>query len=103
MTSELQSKILVRALCEILSQVSSRHFCVVHMDESGAKLEGDRNENLSDSPEIDAVRFHEDLRVMMFVTLGQVTKYYLDHIEALQGKFGVLLFLYSVILSRVSP
>ncbi|KAH1011834.1 hypothetical protein HUJ04_001115 [Dendroctonus ponderosae] len=99
-TSEVQSRILVRALCEILSQVSNRHFCVVHIDESGAKREGDRNKNLSDSQDINAVQFHEDLRVIMFVTLGQVTKYYLDHIAALQGKFGVLLFLYSVILSR---
>lgn len=71
--------------------------------EPDSKLEGDKNENLPESQDnLDPLRFHEDLDVIAFASLGDVTKYYFDHIATLRGRFGVLLFLYSVILSRVS-
>lgn len=82
-------------------------FFVVHLQsqarESESKLEGDKNENLPEAQDnLDPLRFHEDLDVIAFASLEDVTKYYFDHIATLRGRFGVLLFLYSVILSRVS-
>ncbi|KAL1501571.1 hypothetical protein ABEB36_006871 [Hypothenemus hampei] len=104
---EVQSKILVNALCEILGQCTNEKFCIVHIpsqhqtNESEVKVEGD---TLEPSPEVqdelDPTKFHEDLDVLAFKNLSEVTKYYLSHLTSLQGRFGVLLFLYSVILSR---
>ncbi|XP_050299824.1 ubiquitin carboxyl-terminal hydrolase MINDY-3 homolog isoform X2 [Anthonomus grandis grandis] len=102
-TPELQNKMLIHALCEILGQCSTDKFCIVHKDNhtSDTKLEGDKNENLSEhESNSDPQQFHEDLDVIFFSSLSDVHKYYFDHIDMLRGKYGVLLFLYSVILSR---
>lgn len=49
----------------------------------------------------DPLRFHEDLKVRCFQCLEEVDKYYLDNIGLLKAQYGVLLFLYSVIASKV--
>ncbi|XP_066144099.1 ubiquitin carboxyl-terminal hydrolase MINDY-3 homolog [Euwallacea fornicatus] len=103
--AELQSKILVDALCEILGQCNSDNFCIVHMQshtvEPEVKVQGDDNENLPEAQnDLDPLRFHEELGVLTFSSLEDVKKYYFEHKATLKRRFGLLLFLYSVILSR---
>lgn len=50
---------------------------------------------------IDPVKFHEELRVHCFHCIDDVIKYYFENIEKLKAQYGVLLFLYSVIASKV--
>ncbi|XP_060534262.1 ubiquitin carboxyl-terminal hydrolase MINDY-3 homolog [Cylas formicarius] len=100
---DVQTKILVNALSEILGQCNNGNFCVVHLEnvsDSSTELNGDKNENIELSEPLDPNQFHTDLEVLCFQTLAEVTKYYFDNIKKLNGRFGVLLFLYSVILSR---
>lgn len=103
---DVQTKILVTTLSEILGQCNTQKFCIVRWEnnqqsESETNLEGDKNENVPELLEnIDPNKFHEDLNVICFATLADVTKYYFETVGSLTGRFGVLLFLYSVILSR---
>lgn len=74
-----------------------------HEHESESQLDGDRNENVSNYSEaLDPTRYHDNLDLISFSSLEDVSKYYLENIETVNGRFGVLLFLYSVILTRVS-
>lgn len=50
--------------------------------------------------EVTAEEFHSRLVVTTLDTPEQVTAFYNDHYEVLSGRFGVLLFLYSVMLTR---
>lgn len=58
--------------------------------------------NLYSSLVIDPLRFHDELRVHCFHCMDDVVKYYFENIEKLKAQYGVLLFLYSVIASKVS-
>lgn len=70
--------------------------------EREVKVEGDDNENVPESSnDLDPLRFHEELGVLTFPTLDEVKKYYIEHTAILRRRHGLLLFLYSVILSRV--
>lgn len=65
-------------------------------------MEGDDNESAPElSNDLDPLRFHEELGVLTFPTLEEVKKYYVEHTAILRRRHGLLLFLYSVILSRV--
>ncbi|XP_030747048.1 ubiquitin carboxyl-terminal hydrolase MINDY-3 homolog [Sitophilus oryzae] len=98
-TDELQNKILVSALCEILSECSTEKYLIARLD--NRSTDGDTNENLPEVGEgLDPARFHNDLEILYFQSIEDVTKYYSENIASLTDRFGVLLFLYSVILSR---
>lgn len=102
---DLQSKILVDAICEIIGQCCTDKFCIVHVQsqtgEREVKVEGDDNESTPElSNDLDPLRFHEELGVLTFPTLEEVKKYYVEHTAILRRRHGLLLFLYSVILSR---
>lgn len=117
---EVQNRILVNALCEILGQCNIRRYYIVYLDSdvssdfsTAAEVNGNNTQSSSaDTTAIhnssslhpnasDPLRFHEDLKVHCFQCLDEVDKYYLENVSLLKAQYGVLLFLYSVIISKV--
>lgn len=52
---------------------------------------------------IDPGRFHECLRIRNFTNITEVERYYGENVKVLKDQFGILLFLYTVISTKVSP
>ncbi|CAG9815159.1 unnamed protein product [Phaedon cochleariae] len=106
---DLQNISLVNALSDILSQCNSQKYYIVYLDSEcvepvSAELKGEKSDSVTGTPtassEADSFRFHEELKVQSFQSIEEVNKYYLDNISKLKAKYGVLLFLYSVIASK---
>lgn len=98
-------------MCEILSQCNSSNYCIVHQkkrDENITDVVGkvndidDEVENklFSNTPN-DPLVFHESLSVLTLDNINDVESYYMDNIHTITMQFGVLLFLYSVIITKV--
>lgn len=112
-TDETQNQILVTALCEILQQCNQQRYYVVHLnrefntcDSNLSVVNGDGGENsvVEDAQHcvvVDPVIFHQNLRILMLFNIKDVEKYYYDNIQTLRNQYGILLFLYSVIATRV--
>jgi hypothetical protein len=106
-TPEMQDLLLVNALSEILEQCSSQKYYVVYLN---SDLNDASNGLLSDldryvvgnglTVEPEAATFHENLHIHTFQNMEEVRKYYLDNIQLLKSQYGILLFLYSVIMTR---
>lgn len=111
--NEIVSKLLIRALCEILQQAYSgtgNKYVLVHMNEADV-LSQDRKPSLPDDdkeekesvPDVlpsDHAYFHSQLRTISFESADEVEAYYLERIDMLKETFGVLLFLYSVVCTK---
>ncbi|KAK5638082.1 hypothetical protein RI129_012377 [Pyrocoelia pectoralis] len=108
-TEEVQHKVLVNALCEILQQCSVGSYYVVvlknykvDVDSSGPSVINgeDNNSDMDTTSALDAKVFHNNLKVRLFPLMEDVQKYYNENIDSLKAQFGVLLFLYSVIATK---
>lgn len=125
MTEEHQHKALVTALCEILGQCNVQKYYVLHLNEnlnSTTLVNGDSRVNIINDSEInfegttstiagiktatativDPVSFHDNIRITLVQSLAEVEKYYLENINVLKAQYGILLFLYSVIITKVT-
>lgn len=111
-SDEKRHALLVQAMCEILSQCNSSNYLIVHqkrrddnisdvVDEVINDVDSDLENKLFSNTASDPLVFHESLTVTTFNNLEDVQKYYLDNIEIVTQQFGVLLFLYSVIITKV--
>ncbi|XP_073992420.1 ubiquitin carboxyl-terminal hydrolase MINDY-3 homolog isoform X1 [Rhodnius prolixus] len=106
--SELVSKLLIRALCEILSQAyAGNKFILVQLKESEVLAQGamsnltrDQDFHPENQPSSDHLYFHSQLRTLSFESSEEVEAYYLERIDMLRETFGVLLFLYSVLCTK---
>lgn len=56
---------------------------------------------VADAREVSSDAYHEGLQVLNFDTIEEVEKYYTEHWQVLSGQYGVMLFLYSVLLTKV--
>lgn len=56
----------------------------------------------ADNTIVDPLKFHDSLRISIFSNVKDVEKYYHENINMLTEQYGILLFLYSVIATRVS-
>lgn len=103
---------MVAALCEILGQCNSRQkFYILHLNDninSTTLINGDNRVNCLNDSEIniegtiiDHVSFHDNVRIRSITNLAEVEKYYLENINILKAQYGILLFLYSVIITKV--
>lgn len=121
MTEEHQHKALVTALCEILGQCNAHKFFVLHLNEnmanvhnSSSLINGDNRVQCMNDEEItvsaspfntmaivDPTSFHDNIRIRTALNLSEVEKYYLENINVLKAQYGILLFLYSVIITKV--
>lgn len=105
----MQHIILVKALCEILHQCSTEGYYIVKLGnpESGSGgtssiINGDLAEDTNNKKrEPDEQLFHERLRIESCATIGDVEKHYKEGVSDLYGQYGVLLFLYSVVATKV--
>lgn len=97
-------------MCEILSQCNSSNFCIVHQKRRDATL-NDCVEEMNDvdvenkmfsNTANDPLVFHESLNVLTLNNITEVEKFYTENVDTLSMQFGVLLFLYSVIVTKVS-
>ncbi|VEN56018.1 unnamed protein product [Callosobruchus maculatus] len=104
---DIQNRSLVNALCEILGQCNAKKYYIVYLDSdlsdpvSKTDLNGD-NTSAATPLVIDPCRFHNEIKVHHFQCLDGVNKYYTENIAKIKAPYGVLLFLYSVIASKVS-
>lgn len=69
-------------------------------------LNGDNSDNdfLNSAQQniiVDPVQFHACLRLKVLSNISDVEKYYFEHSHMLREPYGILLFLYSVIATRV--
>lgn len=96
-------------MCEILSQCNSSNYCIVHQKKRDDNItdvvenvnDVDENKLFSNTPN-DPLVFHESLSVLTLNDIKDVEKYFMDNIDAITMQFGVLLFLYSVIVTKVN-
>lgn len=107
-TDETQNQILIVALCEILQQCNQQKYYIVHLSSefsssssNASVINGDGGEENTRQCNVDSVLFHENLRRTVFPHIKDVEKYYFDNIQSLRSQYGILLFLYSVIATRV--
>lgn len=110
-------------MCEILLQCSISKFRLVYQNikpdqnslspvlasdnsESDAVLTNadvpQLAEDFSADIPVDSAQFHSRLNIQTYTSIIDVEKYYLDNIQILQSQYGVLLFLYSVLATKVS-
>lgn len=105
LTSEKCNSLLVRAVCTILSQcVAPKYIVAVHQkNEPDAETSSSKDHNVdgqSSSVYDTLEQFHRRIEVHPFQTLSEVEAFYTRNIRILKDKYGVLLLLYSVILSK---
>lgn len=105
LTSEKCNSLLVRAVCNILGQCLAPSFKIACYGKSG-EPEADAGHSGAGSPATDddepprADRFHRRLEVRRFASLPEVESFYTRNLRVLTDRYGVLLLLYSVILSK---
>lgn len=100
LTAEKCNSLLVRAVCTILGQsLAPKYNVAVHRKSdpdgecSASSLSAEEHSDMID-------QFHRRLEVHPFQTLSEVESFYTRNIRILKDKYGVLLLLYSVILSK---
>lgn len=124
-SDEKRDKLLVQAMCEILLQSNNSKFRIVYqhvinkLDQNDVTPVNSRSSECSEmdnilvnSPEvlvkeisnnviIDSTQFHASLTLQVFSNISDVEKYYADNIRLVKDCYGVLLFLYSVLMTKV--
>ncbi|KAF5275126.1 hypothetical protein FQA39_LY18684 [Lamprigera yunnana] len=105
---ELQDKVLIHALCEILQHCSRGSYYIVYLKEThsdanstcSSLVNGGETFGLGTAGDWNARIFHNNLGIHQLPLLDDVVKYYKENIQALKAQYGVLLFLYSVIATK---
>ncbi|XP_059054667.1 ubiquitin carboxyl-terminal hydrolase MINDY-3 homolog [Achroia grisella] len=102
LTSEKCNSLLVRAVCTILSQCLAPKYNVAVHRKSDADAETSTGHTVSaEEQSCETIEhFHRRIEVHPFQTLSEVEAFYTRNIRVLKDKYGVLLLLYSVILSK---
>ncbi|XP_032526574.1 ubiquitin carboxyl-terminal hydrolase MINDY-3 homolog [Danaus plexippus] len=102
LTTEKCNSVLVRAVCLILGQCLATKYNVAVYRKNDT--EGQTSSGLNVSAEelsCDAIdHFHRRIEVHTFKAITEVEAFYTRNIRILKDKYGVLLLLYSVILSK---
>lgn len=91
LTPEKCDSLLVRAVCAVLAQCSPARYDVA----VARQTEGTVEESMDP-----VENFHRHLEVHSFSSISEVEAFYSRNIRVLKDKYGVLLLLYSVILSK---
>ncbi|KAG7303793.1 hypothetical protein JYU34_010689 [Plutella xylostella] len=100
LTSEKCNSLLVRAVCMILSQCLAPKYNVAVYQRNEPEAETSTS-NVNSEEQCEAIElFHKKIEVHPLQTLSEVEAFYTRNIRVLKEKYGVLLLLYSVILSK---
>ncbi|XP_055371103.1 ubiquitin carboxyl-terminal hydrolase MINDY-3 homolog [Condylostylus longicornis] len=125
LTNEKCNRLLIQALCNILMKCKVNKYRIVYLPDisteakesssapsPAADAEGNIHNSVESNeehieqmvakerPEWTSDEFHDRLSVIHLETIDDVEKYYTDNFYVLTGKYGVLLFMYSVILTK---
>ncbi|XP_063547836.1 ubiquitin carboxyl-terminal hydrolase MINDY-3 homolog [Cydia strobilella] len=99
LTSEKCNSLLVRAVCTILSQCLAPNYNVaVYQRKNETDAESSSASATEETDTLD--QFHRRIEIHPFQGLSEVEAFYTRNIRVLKDKYGVLLLLYSVILSK---
>lgn len=105
---EVQNRILIEALIEILQQCCVENFYIVHLnrpeDGGSSSLNYEKKLAIDGAELYDNIRnpvvFHRLLNIRMFTNRDDLLSYFRENIDCIKSQYGVLLFLYSVIATR---
>lgn len=102
LTPEKCNSLLVRAVCAIISQcLAPKYNVAVHRKcDSDAATSATNSVNTEENSSDMIEHFHQQIEVHSFQTLSEVESFYTRNIRILKDKYGVLLLLYSMILSK---
>ncbi|XP_063374030.1 ubiquitin carboxyl-terminal hydrolase MINDY-3 homolog [Cydia amplana] len=99
LTSEKCNSLLVRAVCTILSQcLAPKYNVAVYQQKNETEAETSSASATEETETLD--QFHRRIEIHSFQGLSEVEAFYTRNIRVLKDKYGVLLLLYSVILSK---
>ncbi|XP_063394130.1 ubiquitin carboxyl-terminal hydrolase MINDY-3 homolog [Cydia fagiglandana] len=99
LTSEKCNSLLVRAVCTILSQcLAPKYNVAVYQRKTETEAESSSASATEETETLD--QFHRRIEIHSFQGLSEVEAFYTRNIRVLKDKYGVLLLLYSVILSK---
>ncbi|KAL1123353.1 hypothetical protein AAG570_002438 [Ranatra chinensis] len=96
--SDIVTKLLIRALCEILHQAYAGNKYI--LEERKGEVSPECESVPLSRIQGDHSYFHSQLRTTSFESTEEVEAYYLERIDMLRETFGVLLFLYSVVCTK---
>ncbi|XP_073954426.1 ubiquitin carboxyl-terminal hydrolase MINDY-3 homolog [Choristoneura fumiferana] len=100
LTSEKCNSLLVRAVCTILSQCLAPKYNVAVYCKNDSDAENSAAA-ASEEQSCDTLeQFHRKIEIHSFQSLSEVEAFYTRNIRVLKDKYGVLLLLYSVIMSK---
>lgn len=95
----------------MLQQCNQQKYHIVHLSSDFnscvSVLNGDNKSDFLNSAAmmqqqiVDPVQFHTCLRINLLSSISEVEKYYFENSQMLREPYGILLFLYSVIATRV--
>ncbi|CAD7091558.1 unnamed protein product [Hermetia illucens] len=124
LTLDKCKRLLIQALCNILMKCKVTHYRIVTLPEVCTEAKENANEDSEgnirstaddemqredpntahnvqpEHRELSPKEFHERLGVLNFESIEQVEKYYTENFNALSGPYGVLLFMYTVLLTK---
>lgn len=106
LTFEKCKAVLVQALCCILTKCKNQttNYYVVTLKDKFVKKdisEEGSTSNTSASPDTeDPNAFHQRLQIIEMKDIEHVRQFYLDHFHMLENQYGVLVFLYTVLLTK---
>lgn len=105
LTPDKCKALLIQAICNILAKCKDSKYRIVSVqrpttsEETINKEESDSNIT-QDNSRCSLEEFHRRLSVKCVNSLEEVEKFYADHFNVLSQQFGVLLFLYTVLLTK---
>lgn len=100
LTFEKCKAVLVQALCCILTKCKTTNYFVVTLKDISEDTAGQSTSIATTSDEDDANTFHERLQIIEMKDIEHVRQFYLDHFHILENQYGVLVFLYTVLLTK---
>lgn len=122
LTLDKCKRLLIQALCNILMKCKVTHYRIVTLPDLCLEAKENANEDIegninsvaaevmvNDTPSAHTVteqhewspeEFHERLGVINLDSIEQIEKYYSECFSTLSGKYGVLLFMYTVLLTK---
>lgn len=102
LTQEKCNSLLVRAVCAIISQCLAPKYnvAVYRKGDADAEASGSKSISAEDQSCDNIEHFHQQIEVHSFQNLSEVESFYTRNIRILKDKYGVLLLLYSIILSK---
>ncbi|XP_037938280.1 ubiquitin carboxyl-terminal hydrolase MINDY-3 homolog [Teleopsis dalmanni] len=121
LTDDKCKKLLIKALCNILQKCKAQKQRIVYLPQDSFQTEAKETCNANTvvnvdnqdacttakgeadkvaAAELSPEQFHNQIQVLNFRTVEEVEMYYTENFHVLSAQFGVLLFMYTVLLTK---